>query len=122
MVVFTFVGATSYFLQVSLLSESIPTFSTVLQNAYTFLYFFSLILVIIFQLVSKSDKYFEQLGFIYLGVLVFKIITFAVMFYTQLMGEKLMPQFYRASLLIPVFVFLFLEVFFISKIMRSKKL
>jgi hypothetical protein len=121
-VVFTFVGATSYFLQVSLLSESIPTFSTVLQNAYTFLYFFSLILVIIFQLVSKSDKYFEQLGFIYLGVLVFKIITFAVMFYTQLMGEKLMPQFYRASLLIPVFVFLFLEVFFISKIMRSKKL
>jgi len=116
------VGTASYFLQGSLLSEPNPTFSTVLQNAYTFLYFFSLILTIIFQLVSKNDKYFEQLGFIYLGLLVFKIIIFAVMFYPHLMGEKLMPQFYRASLLLPVFVFLFLEVFFISKIMKSKKL
>lgn len=119
---FTFAGTTSYFLQISFLSELDPIFSTVLHKAYIFLYFFSLILTIIFKLVSKSDKFFEQLGFIYLGVLVFKIITFAVMFYPQLMGEKLMPQFYRASLLIPVFVFLFLEVFFISKIMRSKKL
>ncbi|MFX0555999.1 DUF6168 family protein [Maribacter sp. CXY002] len=122
MVVFTLVGATSYFLQDLLLSETESSFNPILKKAYWFHYVFSIVLVIFFQFASKSDRFFEQLGFIYLGVLVFKIMVFAALFYPQLLGEKLMPQFYRASLLLPVFIFLFLEVFFISKIMRSKKL
>ena len=113
-------GTTSYFLQVFLIEENL-NFSPLLQKAYIFHCCFSLVLLIVFQFFSKSNKLFEQLGFIYMGVLVFKIIVFAGVFYPQLLGENMLSRYFRASLLIPVIVFLPLEVIFISKIMQGKK-
>ena len=55
-----------------------------------------------------------------MGMLVFKIVFFAAMFFPQLMGDQPLPQFYRAMMLLPVFIFLTLEVIFVSKIMREK--
>ncbi|WP_368389733.1 DUF6168 family protein [Maribacter sp. 1_MG-2023] len=121
-VVFTVVGATSYFLQDLVLSTAPIYFGPLLINAYTFHFLFSLTLVVIFLIASKNNSFFEQLGFMYMGVLVFKIMVFAILFYPYLLGELIMPQIYRGALLIPVIIFLFLEVFFISKIMRKKRL
>jgi hypothetical protein len=120
-VVFLFTGATSYFLQIFLLGEIDTSFVPLLRKAYIFHFCFSLVLLIFFQIFSGVDKIFQQLGFIYIGALVFKIMVFTSIFYPQLVGENLLPRFYRASLLIPVIVFLPLEVIFISKIMQGKK-
>ena len=120
-VVFLFVGATFYLAHVFLLGENQEDFIPLLQKDYIFHVSFSLVLVIVFQLLASNPKFFEQLGFLYMGALVFKIVIFAILFYPQLLGDILLSRFYRVSLLIPVIVFLPLEVIFISKIMNGKK-
>jgi len=121
-VVFTVVGATSYFLQNFVLSTPPSYFGPLLIKAYSFHYLFSLTLVIVFLIASKNKSFFEQLGFIYMGVLVFKLTLVAAIFYPYLLGELVMPQLYRGLLMLPAIIFLFLEVFFISKIMGNKRL
>ena len=95
-------------------------FLELLKKSYLFHFLFSLVLVIAFLILSNIQKFFEQLGFLYMGMLVFKIVFFAAMFFPQLMGDQPLPQFYRAMMLLPVFIFLTLEVIFVSKIMREK--
>tara|TARA_R110002051_G_scaffold73135_1_gene132696 strand:+ start:71665 stop:72027 length:363 start_codon:yes stop_codon:yes gene_type:complete len=119
--VFLLVGATSFFLHQFILGKTAVCFIPLLQQAYIFHFCFSLVLLILFQIFSGVDKIFQQLGFIYLGVLVFKIIVMTAIFYPQLLGENMLSRYYRASLLIPVIVFLPLEVIFISKLMQGKK-
>ncbi|WP_400071354.1 DUF6168 family protein [Zobellia russellii] len=119
-VVFILVGTTSFFLHQFLLADTNLDFRALLKTAYIFHFIFSLSVIIAFQLLSKNEKVFVQLGFIYIGLLVFKIAAYTAMCYPQLMGDQYLPRFYRASLLIPVFVFLGLEVFFVSKIMQRR--
>lgn len=90
-----------------------------LQNMYAFHAFFSLQLCIVFSLLSNNEKLRPQLGFIYLGSFVLKIIVFCALFYNVLFfGEKLTrPQ--RISLIIPMLLFLILEVYFIIKILNK---
>lgn len=118
---FVLVGTTSYFIHLFLLGEINIDFQALLKKAYTFHFGFSLVLLTIFRVLARYNKLFEQLGFIYMALLVVKIVIFASLFYPQLLGDNLLPRFYRASLLIPVIVFLPLEVIFISKIMQGKK-
>lgn len=113
-------GATSFFLHQSLLVDNHSDFNTLLQKAYIFHLIFSTSIIIAFHLLSTNKKIFPQLGFIYIALLVFKIAAFTAMCYPQLMGDQYLPRFERASLLIPVFVFLILEVFFVSKILQQK--
>ena len=120
MVVFILVGTTSFFLHQFLLGDTEPSFNSLLQKAYIFHFVFSLSVITAFQLLSKKESFFDQLGFIYMGLLVFKIAAYTAMCYPQLMGDQYLPRFYRASLLIPVFVFLVLEVFFVSKIIQRR--
>ncbi|MBT2160371.1 DUF6168 family protein [Zobellia barbeyronii] len=119
-VVFILVGTTSFFLHQFLLADDNLSFNTLLKEAYIFHFIFSLAVIITFQLLSKNEKVFAQVGFIYMGTLVFKIAAYTAMCYPQLMGDQYLPRFYRASLLIPVFVFLALEVFFVSKILERR--
>ncbi|WP_155599010.1 DUF6168 family protein [Zobellia amurskyensis] len=119
-VVFILVGTASFFLHEFLLTDNNLGFNSLLKKAYIFHFIFSLSVIISFQLLSKNEKVFVQLGFIYIGLLVFKIAAYTAMCYPQLMGDQYLPRFYRASLLIPVFVFLGLEVFFVSKIMQRR--
>lgn len=121
LVVFLLVGTTSYFLHVLFLGEDHHSIIPLLKKAYLFHFIFSLILTVMFVILAKSEKLFVQLGFIYMGLLVFKIVVFATLFYPQLLGKNLLSSFYRSSLLIPVIVFLPLEVIFISKLMQTKK-
>ncbi|MFD2604557.1 DUF6168 family protein [Euzebyella marina] len=119
-VVFTFVGATSFFLHEWFLGEEYDELKVLLKKAYVFHGIFSLSIIIVFRLVAKIKSVFPQLGFIYMGLLVFKIMVFTMMFYPQLMGDQIISRFYRGSILIPIAIFLILEVVFVTKILRGK--
>jgi len=114
------VGTASFFLHQLLLVDGNSDFNMLLRKAYIFHLVFSSSVIIVFHLLSSNEKIFPQLGFIYIALLVFKIAAFTAMCYPQLMGDQYLPRFERASLLIPVFVFLVLEVFFVSKILQRK--
>ncbi|WP_158657109.1 DUF6168 family protein [Maribacter cobaltidurans] len=119
-IVFIFVGAISFFIHNTLLGNIDRGFHLLLEKAYVFHFFFSLVLVVAFQFLSKVKKLVAQLGFLYIATLVFKIVVFTAIFYPQLMGDQPLPHFYRAMILIPIFIFLTLEVIFVSKIIREK--
>ncbi|MFK7746768.1 MAG: DUF6168 family protein [Kordia sp.] len=90
-----------------------------LRNMYAFHAFFSLQICIIFALLSANEKLRPQLGFIYLGSFVLKILVFCAVFYSLLfVGEKLSNT-QRISLIIPMIVFLILEVYFMIKILNK---
>ncbi|PIB23409.1 DUF6168 family protein [Maribacter sp. 4G9] len=119
-IVFTVVGAISFFAQTSLMGAVDSDFIPLLKKSYLFHFLFSLVLVISFLMLSNIQKFFEQLGFLYIGLLVFKIVFFTTMFFPQLMADQPLPHFYRAMILIPIFIFLTLEVIFVSKIIHKK--
>ncbi|WP_170863103.1 DUF6168 family protein [Pseudozobellia thermophila] len=120
-VVFTFVGATSYFLHNWALNDTQMGFHALLRKAYLFHGLFSLSVLIAFRLTAGFDSIFPQLGFIYIGSVVLKITVFTAMFYPQLMGDQAISRFYRASLLVPMAIFLILEVLFVIKILQRKE-
>ena len=119
-IVFTLVGAISFFIHNTLLGNVDLSFRLLLEKAYVFHFLFSLVLVVVFDILSKVKKLVGQLGFLYVAMLVFKIVVFTAMFYPQLMGGQILPHFYRAMILVPIFIFLTLEVIFVSKIMHEK--
>ncbi len=114
--VFLIVGFFGYYLHHYMANLS-SQFSLLLKQVYIFHATFSLVVCIGFQIVSKIKSIAHQLGFIYIGFFVLKIFLFSILFYSQLFEESLTKQ-QSGSLLIPVFLFLFLEVYFISKIIR----
>lgn len=92
-----------------------------LKQVYVFHLGFSLLVCVNFKLFSNVDKIFSQLGFIYLGTLFLKIVLFCALFYRPIFKEENLPQIARVSLLIPVFIFLLTEAFFVAKILNKKE-
>ena len=92
-----------------------------LQKVYLFHLCFSLLICINFQLLSSVDKIFSQLGFIYLGTLFFKIVLFSAIFYQSILKGESLSEIASISLLIPTFIFLLTEVFFVAKILNKKE-
>lgn len=90
-----------------------------LRNMYAFHAFFSLQLCIVFALLSNNEKLRPQLGFIYLGSFVLKMIVFCIVFYNPLFTIEKLSNTQRISLIIPMIVFLILEVYFIIKILNK---
>ena len=92
-----------------------------LKKVYLFHLTFSLLICTNFLLFSTVDKIFEQLGFIYLGSIVLKLLLFSIIFYKSIfIGEKL-TFIARLSLFIPMIVFLLTEAVFVAKILRKKQ-
>lgn len=72
-----------------------------------------------FELIAtKSPKYKDQLGFLYLGAMVFKVGIFSLFFSDILFSSLVLTRMDSLSLLIPIFLFLFLEVVIIVKILN----
>ncbi|MEM6685821.1 MAG: DUF6168 family protein [Bacteroidota bacterium] len=90
-----------------------------LRNMYAFHAFFSLQLCVVFALLSNNEKLRPQLGFIYLGSFVLKIILFCILFYNPLFTVEKLSNAQRISLAIPMVTFLILEVYFIIKILNK---
>ncbi len=90
-----------------------------LRNMYAFHAFFSLQICIIFALLVNNKKISPQLGFIYLASFVLKIIAFCAVFYDPIVTAEKLSNAQRIALLIPMFIFLIQEVYFIIKILNK---
>lgn len=95
-----------------------PNFS--LDNVFLFHTIFSLVVCISFAVMATKSKWFDQLGFIYLVVLVVKIAVFYGVFFRSIFSSGAIAKADSISLLIPMGIFLTAEVYFISKILNSK--
>lgn len=92
-----------------------------LKKVYLFHLGFSLIICMNFIAISTVDKIFEQLGYIYLGTILLKLVLFIAFFYKSIFTEEKLPLIARLSLLIPMIVFLLTEAIFVAKILKKKQ-
>ena len=92
-----------------------------LKKVYLFHLAFSLLICINFLVLSNVDKIFEQLGFIYLGTIVLKLLVFCITFYKSIFTEESLSFTARLSLLIPMVLFLLTEAFFVAKILKKNQ-
>lgn len=92
-----------------------------LEKVYKFHAAFSGLICINFLLFSTVDKISDQLGFVYLVTLVLKIVLFCIVFYSSIFTEENLADVAKISLLVPTFIFLLTEVFFVAKILNQKE-
>lgn len=90
-----------------------------LFQVYLFHATFSFLLCSVFQILSQGKKWQSQLGFLYLGTLIVKLLLFSAIFSATLFSEELLSYSEKLSLLIPVFIFLLPEVYFVYKILMK---
>lgn len=91
-----------------------------LEKIYLFHAFFSAMVCINLRWASTIDKIIPQLGFIYLGSLLLKLVLFGVFFYHSILQKEDFTFSEKISLLIPVLIFLITEVIFTAKILNRK--
>ncbi|WP_243473363.1 MULTISPECIES: DUF6168 family protein [Winogradskyella] len=116
--VFASVGVLSYLLHNNFIEEKNISLPFSLKKVYLFFVLFSLVICSLFKIGSVINKIKEQLGFIYLGTIIFKITVFAVVFYQSIFAIDLTNA-QRIALIIPMAIFLFIEVFFVAKILNK---
>ncbi len=116
--VFASVGVLSYLLHNNFIEEKNISLPFSLKKVYLFFVLFSLVICSLFKIGSVINKIKEQLGFIYLGTIIFKITVFVVIFYKSVFAIDLANA-QRIALIIPMAIFLFIEVFFVAKILNK---
>lgn len=92
-----------------------------LKKVYLFNLGFSLIICTNFVAISRVEKIFDQLGYIYLGTILLKLITFIAIFYKSIITEEILPFITRISLLIPMIIFLLIEAIIVAKILKKNQ-
>ncbi|MEC3906332.1 DUF6168 family protein [Tamlana sp. 2201CG12-4] len=90
-----------------------------LTPVYIFFAIASFLICIVFKSFTFFKKTKEQLGFLYLFTLFLKIIVFTAIFYNSIIGLQDITKIESLNLLIPLFVFLALEVVFIAAILNQ---
>jgi hypothetical protein len=102
----------------------IETYNTPLRFSLFQIYVFHCIVSLIISIgilqLSNSVKWSAQLGFIYIFTFLFKFMLFAIAFKNSVFEIEKLTKIESLNLLIPVFLFLFLEVYFIVKILNKK--
>lgn len=91
-----------------------------LARIYLFHAFFSGLICINLRLASNAKSLSTQLGLLYLSTFVIKLLLFGIYFYKPLLDLKNITFPERFSLLIPLFIFLIIEVLFVIKILNNK--
>jgi len=92
-----------------------------LEKVYLFHASFSALICVNLRVFSTVDKFFSQLGFIYLSTLVLKLILFAIFFYNPLFTITSFSFAEKLALFFPLFVFLLTEAVFVLKILNQKE-
>ena len=87
---------------------------------YVFFVLVSFFICIVFKSFTYFKKTKEQLGFLYLFTLFIKIILFSIIFYKPIVALLDISKIESFNLLIPLFLFLALEVTFIAAILNQK--
>ncbi|WP_370458286.1 DUF6168 family protein [Cellulophaga sp. L1A9] len=114
--VFTLLFLLGKYVHLAILDDTIPF---PLGKMYLFHYLFSLGICILICYLAYADILKEQLSLIYLATLFLKLIFFAILFKSTVFSEVSIPRIDRFSMLIPLILFLTVEVLFISKILKK---
>jgi hypothetical protein len=121
---YSFIFFTLFFVSFSLhnhfLEENQVLLPFSLKKVYLFHLGFSMLICINFKLLSSVNKIADQLGFIYLGTLLLKIVLFSIIFYQSIFTEEELSKITRISLLIPALIFLLTEAIFVAKILNKR--
>ena len=116
--VFTLLFFGGSYLHSFFLEQIHKSISFSIEKIYLFHFIFSLLICVLFLLLTKSKKFKDQLGFLYLATLLLKLFFFLILFQNIVFSEVALLKIERISLLIPVILFLSFEVFYISKILK----
>ncbi|MEE9406741.1 MAG: DUF6168 family protein [Polaribacter sp.] len=119
-VVFVILFLVGFYSHNLILTSKEVTLSFSLENIYFFHAFFSAIVCINLRVFYTFEKVQPQLGFIYLGSLIFKLVLFCIIFYNPVFTVVDFTLSEKTSLLIPLFIFLFAEALFTVKILNKK--
>lgn len=92
-----------------------------LQKVYLFYSSFSLMVCANLLLLSSVNKIADQLGFIYLGTILLKLLLFSIIFYKSIITNEILEFSARISLIIPLLIFLLTEAFFVIQILIKKE-
>lgn len=111
----------SHFLHQSFIEKQKIILPFSLQKVYLFHTGFSLLVCMNLLLFSNVNKIIDQLGFIYLGTILLKLVLFSLLFYSSTIINDSLTFSARISLLIPLIIFLLTEAFFVSKILKRKE-
>ena len=90
-----------------------------LENVYLFHTLATTIIYVGLKLLSETHKFKDQIGFLYLATIFIKMGLFVGFFDGTIMSINSMTNTEALSLLTPLFIFLFLEVYFIAKILNK---
>jgi len=121
---YSFIFFTLFFVSFSLhnhfLEENQVLLPFSLKKVYLFHLGFSMLICINFKLLSSVNKIADQLGFIYLGTFLLKLVLFSIIFYQSIFTEEELSKISRISLLIPALIFLLTEAIFVAKILNKR--
>lgn len=121
---YSFIFFTLFFISFSLhnyfLEENQVLLPFSLKKVYLFHLGFSMLICINFKLLSSVNKIADQLGYIYLGTLLLKIVLFSIIFYQSIFTEEELSKISRISMLIPALIFLLIEAIFVAKILNNR--
>ena len=109
-----------YYLHESVISNQDVTLRFNLKSVYLFSAITSFVLCVLFYFLSLIKKTKEQLGFIYLPTLVIKIGLFAILFKSDIFQLSEVTKTESLNLLLPIGLFLVLEVLFIARLLNAK--
>lgn len=115
-IVFTLLFLLSKYLHLAILDNII---SFPLGKMYLYHYLFSMSTCILFAYLVFANILKEQISLIYLATLFLKLIFFVILFKSVVFSETPLPRIDRLSMLIPLIVFLTIEVLFIAKILKK---
>ncbi|WP_394365772.1 DUF6168 family protein [Hyunsoonleella pacifica] len=92
-----------------------------LLQPYMFFAIFSFGLCIVFKVLSSFKKISFQLGFIYLFTLAIKVGLFAIIFNESILQLPNLSKIESLNLLIPLFIFLVLELYFVARLLGVER-
>lgn len=91
-----------------------------LKYVYLFFAIISFLICVIFKIMTFIPKAKEQIGFFYLPSIFLKIVLFFMVFSDSIANLSNLSNSESLNLLIPLFIFLCLEVGFLSHLLKKK--
>lgn len=107
-----------FYVHKGILSSTEKALDFSLFNIYAFHAVFSFVICTLLLVISKFPKFAAQLGFLYLGGFLLKFFVFAAVFQGLVLRESPLTSIESVSLLLPIVIFLTLEVYFVAKLLR----
>lgn len=117
--VFSLLFVASYNLHQYILEKKTIHLRFDIQSMYLFFGITSFVISLIFLILNSIQKTREQLGFLYLSTMFLKIVLFVVVFYNSIIRIPNLSKTESLNILIPLFLFLFLEGCFVVRLLQQ---